>query len=236
MMMSEAARAEIRDEQAPPPPRGERPWWRRLLRNPFFWASIVALVTIPVLRPLLRRVPEPPPVLAALPPFQLVNQDGRVFGSADLRGQVWVGDFVFTSCRSICPGLTRAMRSLQQRYQAAGVPVRLVSFSVDPENDTPAVLKAYAARHGADLSSWTFLTGPEPAMRSLIVLGFKTHLGRREVSSENLVDIAHAPYFVLVDGNGGIRGYYRPDESGLDELFHRSQHVLRQHRRGERRR
>jgi hypothetical protein len=64
-------------------------------------------------------------------------------------------------------------------------------------------------------------------VRALIVGGFRTFLGPKAVSSDNLVDIAHAPYFVLVDGEGGVRGYYRPDEAGLDELFHRSQHVLR---------
>ena len=122
------------------------------------------------------------------------------------------------------------MHKLQQRYRDAQVPVHLVSFSVDPPDDTPAVLGAYARRHDADLSRWTFLTGPEAAVREVIVDGFKTHLGRREVGSDNLVDIAHAPYFVLVDRTGGIRGYYRPDESGLDEVFHRSQHVLRERR------
>ena len=200
---------------------------QRLLHNPFFWATLAGLITIPLLRPLLRRVPSPPEVLASLPPFRLIDQEGKPFGSEELRGQVWVGNFIFTGCNSICPELTRSMRKLQQRYQAAGVPVRLVSFSVDPEDDTPQVLKDYARRHGADLSSWAFLTGPEPAIRSLIMDGFKTHLGRRQARAGNLVDIAHAPYFVLVDGSAGIRGYYGPDESGLDEVFHRSQHVLR---------
>lgn len=201
---------------------------RHLLRNPFFWAILVALAAVPALLALSRRVPEPPPVLATLPAFRLIDQQGRPFGSADLRGQVWVGNFIFTTCPSICPGLTRAMRSLQERYQAARLPVRLVSFSVDPENDTPAVLRAYAKRHGADLSSWTFVTGPEAAVRSLIVDGFKTHLGRRERRSDNLLDIAHAAHFVLVDGAGRIRGYYRPDQGGLDEIYYRSRHLLRE--------
>jgi protein SCO1 len=204
---------------------------KRLLRNPFFWATLAGLMAIPMIRPFLRHVPAAPPVLATLPDFQLVNQEGKPFGSGDLRGRVWVGNFVFTTCRSICPGLTKAMRTLQQRYSDAKVPVQLVSFSVDPQDDTPAVLKSYAQRNGVDLARWTLLTGPEADVRKVIVDGFKTHLGRKEINSDNLVDIAHAPYFVLVDGQGGIRGYYRPDDSGLDEVFHRSQHVLREMRR-----
>jgi protein SCO1 len=206
---------------------------RRLWRNPFFWATLAGLIAIPLMRPFLRRVPAAPPVLATLPDFRLVSQEGKPFGSAELRGRVWVGNFIFTTCRSICPGLTKAMHTLQQRFKDANLPVQLVSFSVDPQDDTPAVLKTYAQRNGADLARWTFLGGAEADVRKVIVEGFKTHLGRKEINSENLVDIAHAPYFVLVDGAGGIRGYYRPDESGLDEVFHRSQHVLREmYRRG----
>jgi protein SCO1/2 len=211
----------------PPPRTGAR----RLLRNPFLWAGLLGLVTIPILRPFLRRVPAPPAVLGHLPRFALVNQEGKPSGSDGLRGKVWVANFIFTTCRSICPRLTGAMKALRQRYDRESIDVWSVSVTVDPENDTPAVLKGYAQKNGADLTRWVFLTGPEKAVRALIVGGFQTYLGQKSVQSDNLVDIAHASYFVLVDGEGGIRGYYQPDKAGLDELFHRSQHVRREKRR-----
>lgn len=200
----------------------------RALRSPFFWAAAAAVITLPLIRPLLRHVPDPPPRTGTLPAFSLVDQAGRPFSNQDLKGKVFVVDFFFTTCQSICPRLTKAMRSLQQRFERENVPVRLLSITVDPENDTPKKLMAYAEKYGADLERWTFVTGPKDAVRHLIVDGFKTHLGERVKDSNNLIDISHAGLFVIVDGDGGIRGYYRPDKMGLDEMFHRSQHVLRE--------
>jgi len=204
----------------------------RLLRSPFFWAAAAAVITLPLVRPLLRHVPDPPPRVGTLPGFRLVDQTGRPFGNKDLVGKVHVVDFFFTTCQSICPRLTRAMKALQDRFEKNKVPVRLLSITVDPENDTPEVLAAYAKKYGADLKRWTFVTGTEAQVRELIVEGFKTHMGQKEKIGDNLIDISHAGLFVIVDGEGGIRGYYRPDEQGLDEMFHRSQHVLREMERG----
>jgi protein SCO1/2 len=199
---------------------------RRLLRSPFFWAALAGVVTLPLIRPLLRHVPAPPPVLGQLPGYELVDQLGRPCGSEELRGQVYVASFFFTTCRTICPELTRGMRALQQRYQRNRVPVQLVSFSVDPDNDTPRELVRFARRYGADTSSWTFLTGQPHRVRRLILGGFRAHMGPRVEVGDDLLDISHAGVLALVDGAGGVRGYYRPDERGLDEIYHRSRHVL----------
>lgn len=201
---------------------------RKLLRNPFFWGAVAGVVLIPLIRPLTRHVPDPPPVLGALPAFELVSQDGRPFGSSQLRGRVYVANFFFTSCRTICPGLTKAMGSLQNRFKQHDIAIHLVSFSVDPETDTPPLLRAYATKHGADLDRWTFVTGSMQAMRAVVVDGFKTHMGAKIKVSNDLVDISHASLFALVDDRGRVRGYYRADKMGLDEVFHRAQHVLKE--------
>ncbi|MCZ7587017.1 MAG: SCO family protein [Deltaproteobacteria bacterium] len=150
-----------------------------IYRNPFVWAAFIGMVLVTLMRPLLRHVPEPPPVIAQLPAFTLTDQNGRDFGSADLAGHVYVANFIFTSCPSYCPKLTKAMKFLQDRYADAGHDVRLVSFSVDPKRDTPEVLKRYGEKYGADFSRWTFLTGTEENLRAIIVDGFKAHFGPR---------------------------------------------------------
>lgn len=204
---------------------------RPILRNPFVWFFFVGIVTLTLMRPFLRREPPPPPVLGQLPPFELIDAEGRAFGSADLEGRVYVADFIFTRCPSICPLLTRAMVHLQERYAEEGIEgVRLVSFSVDPDYDTPERLLAYAERHGADPERWTFLTGESSHLREFLVDGFKLAMGDLPADPNDLLDIAHSGKFVIVDGGGRIRGYYDTDESGLDEIFHRSQHVLREQR------
>jgi len=179
-----------------------------------------------LLRPLLRHEPDPPPVLGQLPEFRLTGSAGETFGSAELAGQVYVAGFFFTRCVSICPLLTAAMGRLQRRYDEAGVEgVRLVSITVDPEYDTPERLREYGEERGVDPRRWKLLTGDPEAIRRLILEGFRTPLGEPQTNA-GLMDIAHSGKLVLVDGRGAIRGYYDYDPTGLDEIFHRSRHLL----------
>jgi protein SCO1/2 len=195
-----------------------------LLRNPFLWASLIVLagvfVTLSLLGPRLRRGPAPPPVIAQLPSYELVDQRGQPFGSAELTGDVYVANFIFTRCSSICPLLTRAMALLQERLDERGIAeIKLVSFTVDPEYDTPPRLQAYAETHGADPQRWTFVTGDPERITQLIEKGFTLGVGAPEMHGESLIEIAHSGKFVLVDGSGGIRGYYDSDVPGHDEAL-----------------
>lgn len=185
-------------------------------------------MVLTLLRPVLRREPSPPPVLGQLPEFRLTAPDGGAFGSDELAGQVYVANFFFTRCASICPLLTAAMRQLQTRYDETGVEnVRLVSITVDPEYDTPERLREYGVERGVDERRWTLLTGTPEEIRGLAVGGFRTPLGEAQ-TTDGLMDIAHTGKLILVDGHGGIRGYYESDATGLDEIYHRSRHVLRE--------
>jgi protein SCO1/2 len=198
-------------------------------RNPFVIAFLAGIVTLTLIRPLLRHEPEPPPVLSQLPAFSLTDQDGKPFGSAELKGQVYIASFFFTRCPSICPKLMHDVLKLQDGFDSRGIEgIRLVSITVDPENDTPPVLKQYGQLLKANPARWTFLTGPTDEVESLVVGGFKTPMDRGQSSTDTAMDIAHTGKIVLVDGSGRIRGYYGTDESGLDEVFNRAQHVLKQ--------
>lgn len=223
----------MRDGPQLPPPE-ERGGWlhRKFIRYPWHFAAVVGLVTITAMRPCTRHVPPAPPVLSQVPAFELVDQDGQAFSLASMRGKVWVAGFIFTRCPSTCPKISRAMLDLQQRYARHDADVHLVSFSVDPENDTPEVLKKYAGHLGADESRWRFVTGPLPAMQSLVVGGFQTAMDREadKPGAPGMYDIAHTTKLALIDAEGNVRGYYGSDEVGLDEVLHRAQHVLREMR------
>ena len=151
------------------------------------------------------------PSLGQVGEFSLVDQAGAPVTAQSLRGKVWVAAFFFTHCPTICPRITRRMRALQ--VAAAGEhPPRLVSFSVDPENDTPPVLLAYAQRFEADLRTWSFLTGDLSVVKRTVVGGFKLALdGKPDPGAEN-GGIIHGSHLVLVDRNLAIRGYYRTDD------------------------
>ena len=141
-----------------------------------------------------------PTVHHQLPDFSLTDQRGAPLALADLRGKIWVADFIFTSCVTICPPMTDEMAKLQGEFSREDV--YFVSFSVDPERDTPEVLSRYADRYGADHSRWSFLTGEKGAIYQLAHEGFNLAAGRQ--GSE----ILHSTRFVLVDRRGQVRGYY----------------------------
>lgn len=202
-----------------------------LWRNPFVVAFVVGCVTVTLIRPLLRYEPPPPPVLSELPAFSLVDTAGKPFGSTELRGQVWIASFFFTRCPSVCPLLMSRVAELQKRYESEHIEgIRLVSITVDPARDTPDVLRAAEPRYGVDPARWSLLTGAPEQVRDLCVNGF--HVPGFDGEAMSNGDIPHTTKVVLVDTQNRIRGYYDTDEQGLDEVFHRAQHVLKEARSG----
>lgn len=151
------------------------------------------------------------PVYGTVGDFKLKDQDNKDLTLNDLKGKVWVADFIFTTCGSICPMMTAHMSGLSKAF--AGLKdVRMVSISVNPENDTPATLKIYAQKYGAQANRWSFLSGPRADIQTLIVGSFKIG-DMKEI-------IFHSPMFVLVDRKGQIRGYYdSTEEERLKQLF-----------------
>jgi protein SCO1/2 len=146
--------------------------WAGSVRRGLIWGVLLAalgIVGVAALRGWRGR-PEPPPILGELPAFALVDHQGRAVGREELAGTPWIADLVFTRCALACPRMTAAMARLDRRLPREGV--RLVSVSIDPAHDTPEVLAAYAARHGAS-ARWRFLTGDPAAVRALARDGFK---------------------------------------------------------------
>jgi protein SCO1 len=194
----------------------------RMVGKPWFWALSIGLVfAIPILGALRREVPKPPAIKMALPAFNLTDERGQPFGSEDLRGHVWVADFVFTSCPSVCPKLTTRMGEIQHRARNLGDAFHLVTFTVDPENDTPERLAAYARTYHANPRRWTFLTGSLQAIEATVVKGFKQALGKEEVEpGSGLFSIFHGERLVLVDPDLNMRGFYEATDEGITQLLH----------------
>lgn len=143
-----------------------------------------------------------------VPDFELIDQDGKKFTQADLLGHVWVADFIFTSCPMQCPGMSRRMRELQIAIHRMPE-VRLVSFSVDPEDDTPEVLKKYAKSFMADTAQWFFLTGKPEMIHDIAYKGFM--LGFVETSAAEQPEFgrySHSSKFAVIDKAGLVRSYH----------------------------
>lgn len=161
---------------------------------------------------------EPLPELGEVPDFTLTERSGRSVSLPELRGAPWVANFIFTSCAGPCPRISSQMAKLQ-KAGADIEDVRFVSFTVDPETDTPGVLREYANRFGASPERWLFLTGEKQQLYSLILEGFKLALddGQSETAGRPPSGvITHSTRFVLVDSNARIRGYYDSTEPDFE--------------------
>lgn len=163
------------------------------------------------------------PDLGTVPSFALVGSDGRAVTAESLRGRLWVADFIFTTCPGTCSLLSAQMARLQRALAERGLTdVRSVSFTVDPANDSPAVLRQYAARFEADPRRWLFVTGERAALYDLIQGGFKLAVAERseEENTDGAGLITHSDRFVLVDAGGRVRGYYHgTDPAEVDRLL-----------------
>ena len=135
-----------------------------------------------------------------VPDFSLTNQQGQPLALSDVAGKIWVADFIFTNCPTICPAMTAEMARLQSEFVMD--PVYFVSFSVDPERDTSEALSRYAAEYGADDRRWHFLTGEKEDIYELAKDGFSLAAGH------NGSEILHSTRFVLVAADGHIYGRY----------------------------
>jgi len=143
--------------------------------------------------------------IGKVPPFSLQDQTNQPFSSDHLKGKIWVADFFLTSCQGACPVMSSNIAKLQTAFKGDDR-VRFVSFSVDPETDTPTVLADYSKSHTSDPAQWKFLTGPIDQIHFMAgVDGLKVGVPE--------TPMAHSRRFVLIDADANIRGYY----DGMDE-------------------
>lgn len=169
---------------------------------------------------LLASCSKPPPleVLSTVPDFALTDQTGQPFPSSKLKGKIWVANFIFTNCTGPCPRMTGQMKQVQNAVYALP-DVRLISFTVDPERDTPEALTDYARRHKAGTDQWSFLTGPMETLHNLKRNAFL--LGDVTGSLE------HSTRFALVDRHSRIRAFYDTTEDGAIKRLIRDIRELR---------
>ncbi|PRX52455.1 SCO family protein [Salegentibacter salegens] len=149
------------------------------------------------------------------PEFQLVNQDGDTITNGDYLGKVYVAEFFFTTCPTICPIMNQNLVEVQKEFQNKEN-FGIASFSIDPKHDTPEVLKSYAENYGIDHPNWNLLTGEKDSIYGLANGGFNIYAGE---NSEVAGGFAHQGLFALVDKEGYIRS--RQDKYGNPIIYYR---------------
>jgi protein SCO1/2 len=167
------------------------------------------------------------PVLRAVPDFSLTDQTGTTVSKDSLRGNIWIANFFFSRCQGPCPQLTARMAEMQKAL-AKAPGVKLVSVTVDPAYDTPEVLRKYGEEFQADPEKWKFLTGDPEVVKQLVREGFMQMLAE-EPDGEPV----HGTTFVMVDGNGMVRGVYMLEDPDLiSKMLLDAGNLLRQQSQG----
>lgn len=205
----------------PATPKSSTAWKATLILIPIVTAGLLFLLRQAQVHQLTNRTIAS---YGTLPSFELVNQDAEPFGSTQLAGKIWIADFIFTTCPGPCPMISSRMSELQKPLEKTDI--HLVSFTVDPEKDTPEVLRAYAEKLNAQPKRWDFLTGSRPIIDTLTRDGFK--LAISDGSEEGGMPV-HSTRVVLVDRHGVIRGYYdalAPD--AVTKLLADANHLFRE--------
>lgn len=154
------------------------------------------------------------------------TQEGKAFSRADVEGKVSVVNFIFTRCPTVCPTFTMKMQKLGKELPKS---IQLLSFSVDPEYDTPERLQSYAADFDADPARWRFLTGDAKQLRETVEGAMKIRMDEVSRDERGVPDIVHGVHFVLLDREGRIRGYYDSDEAErIDDLRRDAKRLAKQ--------
>jgi protein SCO1/2 len=175
----------------------------------FLLAAVLIAGSASLFRHSERRSIDAMPVYGKVPDFRFTTQEGKTLTRADLLGKVWVADFIFTRCPGPCPLMSAKMAEVSRELSKSN-DAMIVSVSIDPENDTPEVLKAYAARFEADPKRWVFLTGPKQEIQDFTTKGMLQAL-----STDPAGVPTHSTRFLLIDREGRIRGSRHLDEPEL---------------------
>ncbi|MFC0271889.1 SCO family protein [Metabacillus herbersteinensis] len=149
-------------------------------------------------------------------PLQAVNQDGESVKTADYKDSVWLAAFIFTNCDTVCSPMTAHMAKLQQQIKDKNLDVNMVSFSVDPDNDTKAVVKTFGEQFGADFTNWDFLTGYDQAeIETFSNKGFMAPAAKVEGSSQ----FVHSTNIYLIKGNTILEQYDGVSDVPYDKII-----------------
>ncbi|MCH2223228.1 MAG: SCO family protein [Crocinitomicaceae bacterium] len=149
-------------------------------------------------------------VYPKIPEFEYLNQDSILIKSGDMKGKIWIADFFFTTCPTICPVMTTQMKRLNGMTEDLSEHIQFMSFSIAPKHDQPSQLMRYIDHHGIKANNWHFFTGDESATHLLGVESFLVHAAADEEAPGGY---AHSGAFTLVDKEGYVRGVYMGTET-----------------------
>lgn len=201
---------------------------KKMLKSPYLWGFIIGILSLHIIKEMALKRRHAPDPIAIVPDWHLIDQHGQVRGQKDMLGKVVIADFFFTSCPSICPKLTEAMKEIYERFHNKTSRIEFISITVDPENDTSEVLKAFMAKNGFDYPNWYCLTGSKQEIYNVVVEKMRVHMGEREYipNAPGVYDIPHMGHIALFDQKGALRGLFKTEAVEMAALVRAANFLL----------
>ncbi len=188
---------------------------KSLIKNPFAIAFLIGVISLPLLRYIQTFSYTAPAPLMIVGDWELTDANHQPFSKADLKGKVWVANFFFSRCPTVCVELMSNMKKVSTSFEDLGDAVSFVSFTVDPEHDQPDALTAYRKKIGATDPRWHFLTGDSAHVESTIMKTLKFPMEKEPTS---VMQVAHTGKLALYDQNGDLRALFSTDPKSLGAL------------------
>ncbi len=193
---------------------------KKLVLNKWFWIFFsLFMFGFPIYKSVNRTLPPEIPRQFQITDFTLTAENGKIFQWSSLRGRFVIVNFHFTRCPTICRDLMTTTQDIQKRIRGLGDKVAIISISVDPDFDTPAVLANYSQELKANQLIWRFLTGSKQDVEKVVKEHFKSPMGDDVVNEKDIFDIAHSGSFYLIDDEGWLRSTYTSKKANLDKMM-----------------
>lgn len=182
------------------------------------WHLLIGMTVILLLLNACNKLPIDTNMSEDVAEFSFTTQDNETLSLDDLHGEWWIADFIFTNCETVCLPMTSNLSKLQKELEARNLSVQFVSFSVDPDYDTPEVLREYGQQYEANFDTWSFLTGYDfQTIKELSIKSFRALLKEPEYGDDQVM---HDTRFFLVNPEGKvIKGYDGVKSDSIDEIL-----------------
>lgn len=182
------------------------------------WHLLIGMTVIVLLLNACNKLPIDTNMSEDVAEFSFTTQDNETLSLDDLHGEWWIADFIFTNCETVCLPMTSNLSKLQKELEARNLSVQFVSFSVDPDYDTPEVLREYGQQYEANFDTWSFLTGYDfQTIKELSIKSFRALLKEPEYGDDQVM---HDTRFFLVNPEGKvIKGYDGVKSDSIDEIL-----------------
>ncbi len=204
--------------------------FKKIFKSPYFWAFIAGIFSLHLIKEMALRRRQAPEALVIVKDWTLIDQNNQILGQKDLLGKPSIASFFFISCPTICPKLMQQMKEVYKRFAGKDDKINFFSISVDPEQDTPEMLKNYMQKTGINFPNWYCLTGTPKDVYDVVVNKMKVHVGEKELLEDldGIYDIPHLAHLALFDKEGNLRGLFKTNNDEMAALVRAANFLMEQ--------